>query len=204
VRRRRGEGGGWFGAPPNSSARSPEEVLAYVWNVKSRDKTRPDDLEKEIDEKPNDHNQLVFNKKQTPAVISNREFLGRMVWKKDGGGFVVVVGPEESTKRPANKKGSAKVDFAIRGTYKSITSIEKVDNEWTRIVQVIQPDVGGSIPSSIANRWIAKRLAGVTTIQEYYLQLQSMENCDKADGRALGYRRECPPRPPNLFSALIF
>jgi hypothetical protein len=162
-------------------------VFAYVWDTKSREKTRPDDLEKEIDEQPNAHNRLVFNKKQTPAVIANRDFLGRTVWKKEGGGFVVVAVAEESTKRPANKKSSAKGDFAIRGTYKSITRIEKVDNEWTRVVQVIQPDLGGSIPSSIANRWVASRLAGVTTIQEYFLQLKG--EYDKADGRALGYRR---------------
>ena len=179
----------------NSTARSPEEALAYVWDVKSRDKTRPDDLEKEIDEKPNDHNQLVFNKKQTPAVISNRDFLGRAVWKKEGGGFVVVAVPEESTKRPANKrrgnhkKSSAKGDFAIRGTYKSITKIEKVDNEWTKIVQVIYQDAGGFIPSSIANRWIASHLAGVTTIQEFFEERRGMDLYDKADGRALGYRR---------------
>ncbi|GMI36542.1 hypothetical protein TeGR_g13381, partial [Tetraparma gracilis] len=61
---------------------TPEEALAYVWDVKSRAKASLDDLEKEIDEQPNDHNQLVFNKKQTPAVIANRDFLGRAVWKK--------------------------------------------------------------------------------------------------------------------------
>ncbi|GMI28473.1 hypothetical protein TeGR_g12203 [Tetraparma gracilis] len=65
---------------------SPEEVLAHVWDTKARNKTSPDDLEKEIDEQPNDHNQLVFNKKQTPAVISNRDFLGRAVWKDAEGG----------------------------------------------------------------------------------------------------------------------
>ncbi|GMI53113.1 hypothetical protein TeGR_g14713 [Tetraparma gracilis] len=61
---------------------APEEVLAHVWDTEARNKTSPDDLEKEIDEKPNDHNQLVFNKKHTPAVIANRDFLGRVVWKK--------------------------------------------------------------------------------------------------------------------------
>ncbi|GMI57913.1 hypothetical protein TeGR_g6018 [Tetraparma gracilis] len=72
---------GWCTATVRAS---PEEVLAHVWDTKARNKARPDDLEKEIDEKPNDHNQLVFNKKQTPAVIANRDFLGRAVWKKEG------------------------------------------------------------------------------------------------------------------------
>ncbi|GMI22418.1 hypothetical protein TeGR_g13348, partial [Tetraparma gracilis] len=178
---------------------SPEELLAYVWDTKSRQQMSSDDLEREIDEKPNAHNQLVFIKKQMPAVISNRDFLGRAVWKKaEDGGFVVVTAPEESLKRPANKrrgsrkKSSMKGDFAIRGTYKCATRIEKVDNEWTRIVQVIQPDVGGSIPSSIANSWIASRLAGVTTIQEYFQERRGMDDYEKADGRALGYRLTYP------------
>ncbi|GMI34230.1 hypothetical protein TeGR_g7990 [Tetraparma gracilis] len=69
---------------------SPEEVLARVWDVKSRDKMEPDDLEKEIDEQPNDHNQLVFIKKQSPAaVISNRDFLSRMVWEKSESGGIM-------------------------------------------------------------------------------------------------------------------
>ncbi|GMI27852.1 hypothetical protein TeGR_g10416 [Tetraparma gracilis] len=63
-----------------AEGKTPEEVLAHVWDTKARHKTRPDDLEKEIDEKPNAHNQLVFNKKQTPAVISNRDFLSR-AWR---------------------------------------------------------------------------------------------------------------------------
>ncbi|GMI22120.1 hypothetical protein TeGR_g11755 [Tetraparma gracilis] len=53
-----------------------------------------DDLEREIDEKPNAHNQLVFIKKQMPAVISNRDFLGRAVWKKEG-----VTYPDEKNKK---------------------------------------------------------------------------------------------------------
>ncbi|GMI36375.1 hypothetical protein TeGR_g14709 [Tetraparma gracilis] len=85
------EGKTWF--------KAPEEVLPYVWDTKSRDKTRPDDLEKEIDEQPNDHNQLVFNKKQTPAAIANRDFLGRMVWKEAEG----VTYPDEKNKKTPSK-----------------------------------------------------------------------------------------------------
>jgi hypothetical protein len=137
----------------------------------------------------------VFIKKQTPAVIANRDFLGRAVWKMEGGGFVVVAVPEESTKRPANKrkgsrkKSSAKGDFATRATLRSATKIEKVDSEWTRVVQVIQLTGGGFIPTSLANRLVKSRMATVSVVQEYFLERRGMDDYDKADGRALGYRR---------------
>jgi hypothetical protein len=170
-----------------------------VWDVKSRDKTMPDDLEKEIDEQPNDHNQLVFNKKQTPAVISNRDFLGRAVWKKEGGGFVVVAFPEESTKRPANKKSGAKEDFAVRGKYPSIMRISPIIAGETKLEYVIHPVFGGGVPPAIFNRYLGVNLSEVTAIQEFFEEQRGMDEYDKADGRALGYRRECtPPPPPRL------
>jgi hypothetical protein len=163
-------------------------VLSYVWDVKSRDTTRPDDLEREIDEKTNDHNQLVFVKKQMPAVISNRDFLGRAIWKKaEEGGFVVVTAPEESTKRPANKKSGAKEDLAVRAEYPSIMRISPTNGNEAKIEYAIHPDFGGGVPPIVFNHYIGSNLAYVTEIQEYFLQLKG--EYDKADGRALGFRR---------------
>jgi hypothetical protein len=162
-------------------------LLAHLWAIKSRNRSRPAELVKEIDEQPNAHNQLVYRLQQTSAVVNNREYLVRMVWKKaEEGGYVVVTASEESTRRPANR-------FVPRATYKSAIKIEKVDNEWTRIVQVIRVNTGGSIPFLIANRWLKSRLAAVTEIQEYFGQMRGLDEYDKADGRALGYRRECAP-----------
>jgi len=39
---------------------------------------------------------LVYNKKRTPKIIADRDFLGRSVWKKEGEGFLLVTSPEES------------------------------------------------------------------------------------------------------------
>jgi len=51
---------------------TPKEVLAYMWDTLGRSKRRADDLEKSVDERVNDHNMLVYNKKKTPKV-SERE-----------------------------------------------------------------------------------------------------------------------------------
>jgi hypothetical protein len=170
-------------------------VLAYVWSIESRDKMEPDDLEKEIDEKPNNHNQLVYIKKQMPAAtISNRDFLARMIWKKaEGGGFVFVTAPVESTKRPANKKSGEHGDFVVRGKYPSIMRISPTNGNETKLEYAIHPDAGGRVPPSIINRYIGSNLAYVTEIQEYFQEKRGRfaHLYDKADGRALGYRREC-------------
>jgi hypothetical protein len=188
-----------------------------MWTAESRAKTAPDDMETRIDERPNAHNQLVFNKKRSPGVISNRDFLSRMVWKKaEAGGYIVVSLPEDTMKRVPqlfsvvlnknNKKGSFKNRFknsskdkgkgwedttAVRGTHKSVTKLEKIDSQWTKVVQVAEPCLGGRVPNSITNRWVVKSLAGVTAIQEYFEQLRGKDEYDYPDGRALGYRREC-------------
>jgi hypothetical protein len=66
-----------FGWATTTVRASSQEVLAFVWNTEARSKTRPDDLEKAVDEEPNRHNKLVYvraqakraqkKSKQTPA-----------------------------------------------------------------------------------------------------------------------------------------
>ncbi|GMI30494.1 hypothetical protein TeGR_g8045, partial [Tetraparma gracilis] len=113
--------------------KDPDEVLAYVWDVKSRDKTRPDDLEKEIDEQPNDHNQLVFNKKQTPAVISNRDFLGRAVWKEAEG----VTYPDEKNKKTPSE--------AVAYIVKLHKGLSQLSQEYPWIVAFLKETLKGGL-----------------------------------------------------------
>ncbi|GMI32546.1 hypothetical protein TeGR_g12943 [Tetraparma gracilis] len=186
---------GWSTATVRASS---EEVLAHVWDVEARNFAAPDDLEREVDDKPNSHSQLVYIKKQTPAVISNRDFLGRAVWKKVDGGFVVVTAPEESTKRPANngrgnrEKSSAKGDLAVRGTYPSIMRISPINGNETKLEYAIHPTFGGGVPPIVFNRYMGSNLVFVTDMQEYFLQMRGMSDHDNADGRALGYRLTYP------------
>ena len=58
---------------------------------------KEDDVEKKaVVEQASDHNELVYNKKRTPKIISDRDFLGRVVWKTKGDGFVLVTSPEDN------------------------------------------------------------------------------------------------------------
>ncbi|GMI22423.1 hypothetical protein TeGR_g13348, partial [Tetraparma gracilis] len=112
---------------------SPEELLAYVWDTKSRQQMSSDDLEREIDEKPNAHNQLVFIKKQMPAVISNRDFLGRAVWKKAED----VTYPDEKNKTTPSE--------AVARVVKLHKGLSELSQEYPWIVAFLEEAVKGSL-----------------------------------------------------------
>jgi hypothetical protein len=76
------KGSAWAWASTQVRA-SPEEVLGFVWDADGREKRKPNDVEKSVDER-SAHNQLVYNMKRTPAIISDRDFLGRVVWRAEG------------------------------------------------------------------------------------------------------------------------
>ena len=159
---------------------SPEEVLAFMWDTMRRSARKDDDLEKTIDENPNAHSQLVYQKKKAPRPLKDREFLGRMVWKKDNeGGFLFVTGPAETEKRPPDSR-------AVRGTYPSTMRIKKV-NEETTLELVAHPDFGGDVPGFVMKFYMARNLSNITTtIQDYFQELRGLEEWDGEDGRAAG------------------
>jgi hypothetical protein len=79
---------------------SPEQVLTYFLDVRKRSAYEKNDLEISIDETRNAHNTLVYVKKASPALVHDRDFLTRFVWKHMGGGATALVAtPEESKKR---------------------------------------------------------------------------------------------------------
>ena len=49
-----------FGWATTTVRASSQEVLAFVWDTEARCKARPDDLDKSVDERPNEHNMLVY------------------------------------------------------------------------------------------------------------------------------------------------
>ncbi|GMI32162.1 hypothetical protein TeGR_g11318 [Tetraparma gracilis] len=158
----------------------PAAVLAFVWNTGSRSKRKPDDLEKSVDESPNGHSMLVYNVKKTPGVISNRDFLGRVLWRAEGSGFVLVADPqEESARRPLVKD-------VVRGKYYMAVKITRVDDTWTKLEYVVNPDSGGSIPRWFVKRWVSSQLTAVTLAQEHFLSLRSLGELDEEDGKAVG------------------
>jgi len=167
---------GWATATVRAT---PEEVLAFNWDTMMRSARREDDLEKSVDEERNGHNQLVYVKKRTPKIIADRDFLGRVVWKKKGEGFVFATNPEESSARP-------RLDGVVRGIYPSAMRINRKNDKETTLEYFIHPDAGGRLPSWLANSWIGSSLSFVTEIQEYFQALRRLEEWDEEDGRCVG------------------
>jgi hypothetical protein len=163
----------------------------------------PDDMEWSLEDATSANSQLVYNKRRSPAGISDRDFLGRMVWKKEANGFIVVTAPEESeTRRKRINKNRSGVktmshsrrDRTVRGANATAVRLTPSGDGFTKIHLVMHPDLGGRFQvhfGKLVRGHLTSGLAYATDIQEYFLQLR--DEYDKADGRALGYRRECHP-----------
>jgi len=120
---------------------SPAEVLAYQWDSQGRDKRRADDLEKSV-EGVSDHNQLVYNLKKTPKVIANRDFLSRVLWRREAdGSFLYVSVPEKSVER-LPKKG------VVRGKFPSAMRIKRKGEMETTIEYVRASERAGERAAS--------------------------------------------------------
>jgi len=159
---------------------SPEEVLAFMWDTMRRSAQREDDLEKSVEERINGHNMLLYNKKRTPKIVADRDFLSKVLWKKEGEGFFLVTSPEESDARPIT-------DSAVRAKYPSVMKIERKNDKETTLQYVIHPDFGG--PGGfvyLMNRYTGSNLRRVTEIQEYFQALRGLEEWDADDARAVG------------------
>jgi len=170
----------WGRATTTVRAR-PEEVMAFLWDTMRRSARREDDLEKSVDERASRHNKLVYNKKRTPKIFADRDFLGRVVWKKEGEGFVLVTSPEERDARPIT-------DGVVRGKYPNAMKIKRKNDRETTLEYVLQIDFGGSLPTWLTNAYVGSSLRRLTAIQEYFLELRKMEDYAADDGKALGVR----------------
>jgi hypothetical protein len=157
----------------------PEEVLAFIWDTLKRSAARDDDLEKSVDETINGHNQLVYVRKAAKRPLSDREFLGRAVWKATESGFIYVLREEESNRRPP-------LPGVVRGTLPSVMKLTRLKADETAIEYVIHPNAGGSVPGFVMNLQLAKNLQRVTEAQEYFQSLRGLALWDVDDGRAVG------------------
>jgi len=123
---------------------------------------------------------LLYNKKRTPKIVADRDFLSKVLWKKEGEGFFLVTSPEESDARPIT-------DSAVRAKYPSVMKIERKNDKETTLQYVIHPDFGG--PGGfvyLMNRYTGSNLRRVTEIQEYFQSLRGLEEWDAEDGRCVG------------------
>jgi len=158
---------------------SPEEVLAFLWDTMRRGARRDDDLEKSVEERVNGHSMLVYNKKRTPNIVRDWDFLCMCVWKREGEGFLLVTSPEVSDARPIT-------DGVVRGEYQSALRIKRKNDKETNLMYVIHPDFGSGVPSIIVNCALDQHLGRVTDVQEHFQALRGLEEWDADDARAVG------------------
>ena len=164
---------------PTPPPHSPSEVLAFAWDTECREKARPDDLEKAVDERPSDHNMILYNRKKTVDAIDDRDFLSRVVWRTaNSGSFVLVTTPTKSARRP-------ELDKVVRAKFPSVMRMTR-ENDMTKIEYAIRPNWGGEIPAWVSNLYVGKNLARMTQIQEFFQSLRRLEDWDEEDGRAVG------------------
>ena len=176
---------GWSSAVVRSSA---AEVLAYMWDSLSRAGVKEDDLEMSVDEAPNAHNQLFYLKKRTPAIIANREFLVRILWRAKTttttGGKVyeyVTESEENEIKRPHSSD-------VVRGTFSSASKLTASGGGGSEVKfeYVIRPDFGGALPGWVMNLYLNSTLSYVTEVQDYFQRLRRFSEYDERDGNAVG------------------
>jgi len=175
---------------------TPEEVLAFMWDFMRRSSWREDDVEKSVEERSNDHNMVIYNhRKSDNEYIADRAFMYRIVWKKQGDGFIFVTSTETSANRPVGGVRNSLRDWrssiggihgVVRGKYPTAMKIRRKNARKTTIEFVIHPDAGGRVPSFIFNRYIGSSLSKVTQIREYFQAQRGLEEWDADDARAVG------------------
>jgi hypothetical protein len=185
---------GWASAIVKAS---PESCLSFTWGVMDRCRAKAGEVDKSVDDAPNRHSQLVYVRRITPNVIGDRSFLSRMIWQRIDAGFVVVTTPEESERRRqgVNERGSRRHGIVgsagkgiVRGLFPSAMKFTKISDNETRVQYAIHPDWGGARSSWLFNRYISSDLGLVTRIQQYFLELRTLEEYDGGDGKVLGLR----------------
>jgi hypothetical protein len=145
----------------------------------SRHSRYDDDLERAIDERPSDHNYVAYVRKRVPRPLNDRDFLGRLVWKAQSDGFVVISTPTSTVARP-HLKG------VVRAEMHMCYMLTIINDSETRVDFVVRPDFGGRVPATIVNRYMAQFVSYPTEIQEYYQKVRPISTWDEKDGRAVG------------------
>jgi hypothetical protein len=172
----------------------PVDVLSFFLDTTSSSNAEHDDLEKSVDEAPNGHNQLVYWRTVMPgALLGDRDFVSRVIWKKTDDGFVLVTRPEESAGRKPVKDQDQRSTRrnekrVIRGHFPSAMKITRLSDSETRVAYIIHPTWGNSGTEWLFDRFVVTRLERVSRVQQYFLELRTMEQYDAADGKAMGTR----------------
>jgi len=174
---------------------SANEVMAFLLDPTRRMSRKEGDLEKSLDESPNDHNQLVY-KKRRMAIISDREFLSRRVWSRNSDGSFLLAGkPAESERRPnLSRRGSVRRPSGahhrehrvVRGEMCFAFMIVPKGERECVVEYVINPHMGGSVPFWLAKAGMKSQLSKVVEIQKYFQSHRTVSEWDASDGVEIG------------------
>jgi hypothetical protein len=168
---------GWASSVVRASKKG---ALAYIWDPDKRSSRRNDDLERSVDETPNDHNQLIYLKKKMKRPLRDREFLSRILWKvTENGDFVYVAREAESRRRQ-------KLDGVVRATYSSTMKIARISAAESKIEYIVRVDAGGSLPDFVANMLMMRNLGRLSEMQKLFQSLRGLERWDTDDGKVIG------------------
>ena len=177
-----GQSQGWSTTLVRSSA---AEVLAFIWDTRSRATMNELTLERAVDGDDSGHSKVVYERRRMPNVITNREFLNKLTWKAMGSGtFIIVSDPTESLKRPRERgpsslsggigrafttlaggvqrmKSSISVNDApenlVRGQFRSVVKITKVGDDSCRLEQTFMLDMSGGIGVIGVSKFVTNR-----------------------------------------------
>jgi len=154
-----------------------------VWDTMSRSTQREDD-KREIDERPNLHNQLIYTINKVPTPVADRDTLLRVVWREESADrFVLVSSPAVSANRPLTAN-------MVRAEFPSALRFVRKNDFETTVEFVAHPNVGtvvqGVLQRFLLSRFLTKSLRRITFIQEYFQELRGLEEWDADDGRAVG------------------
>jgi hypothetical protein len=120
---------------------APVEVVAWVWDSDNRDKVNAAGTEKRVVEVSSRHSKIVYVRAKGKGPISDRSFVGRMLWKAtDDGGYIAVTEPEELEAMPRE-------DGVVRGGVYGALRIVDIGNDESRIDMVVQAHFGGQVPA---------------------------------------------------------
>jgi hypothetical protein len=114
-----------------------------------------------------------------PRPLQNRDYVGRLVWKARGTGFVCISVPTSTVARPPRQD-------TVRATFLSAMKIIRINDTETRLEYVCRPDAGGSVPAFIVRRYMARFVSRPSGIQEYFEKMRPFATWDEKDGRAVG------------------
>jgi hypothetical protein len=177
----KGDGRAW-GWASGSVRADAVEVLAYLQDTMRRAGIRHDDVDKTIVETTNNHSKLVYNRKKMPKILSDRDFVGRVIWRtvKDEDLELVTV-PEENAKcfpRPG----------VVRGKYPSAWKVSDFRGckKLAKVEYVMHPDFSGTVPAWATNAVVGRNLTRMSEVQDYFQRLRPFSAYDERDGAAVG------------------